>query len=235
MKTRIIFTIFLLMLLSSLAIAQKDKKMSVSGYVIDSVSYTPVAGAKIIVDNIETGTLTDNNGYYSVKLKPDAGTLSVLVGDRLYSERINGRSEIYFPVFSGESRKIGNKGTEVDMGISSINPEKSAVAVSRGDVIETKGDEVSRYKDIYEMIRGKVPGVDVNGEKIRIRGINTLVGNNDPLLVVDGMPISSISHINPDNVKSITVLKGSAAAIYGSRGSNGVIVITLKSNAANIK
>ncbi|HLN20585.1 MAG TPA: TonB-dependent receptor plug domain-containing protein [Bacteroidales bacterium] len=235
MKSRIIITVFLFIIIPLTANAQKEKKISISGYVIDSVSYTPVRGAKIIVDNQETGVITDNNGRYLVKVNSNAGTLGVLIGKKLYAESINGRAEIYFPVSVSENTKAPNPGNEVDMGINRIDPQKSAVAISKSDVIETKDEESSRYQNIYDMIRGKVPGVDVTGEKIRIRGINTLEGNNDPLLVVDGVPLTSISHIMPETVKSITVLKGSAAALYGSRGSNGVIVITLKSNPSNLK
>ena len=88
--------------------------------------------------------------------------------------------------------------------------------------------ENNTYRNIYEMIQGKCTGVQVMGEKIIIRGVSTLNSSTDPLFVVDGQPVASISHINPNDVKSISVLKDSAAAIYGNRGANGVIVITLK-------
>jgi len=85
------------------------------------------------------------------------------------------------------------------------------------------------------MIAGKVPGVDVSGKKIRIRGINSMVSSNDPLFVVNGLPMSSIDHIPPQVVESISVLKGPSATIYGSRGINGVIVITLKNDVSTKK
>jgi TonB-dependent SusC/RagA subfamily outer membrane receptor len=77
------------------------------------------------------------------------------------------------------------------------------------------------------MIQGKVPGVDVVGNKITIRGVGSLNLSSDPLFVVDGVAVSSIDNISPREVKSITVLKGASAAIYGTRGANGVILITL--------
>ena len=91
-----------------------------------------------------------------------------------------------------------------------------------------KKDKVVTYRDIYEMIQGKCPGVQVVGDRILIRGLSTLNSSTDPLFIVDGQPVSNISSINPNDVKSISVLKDSAAAIYGNRGANGVIVITLK-------
>jgi len=85
------------------------------------------------------------------------------------------------------------------------------------------------YHDIYEYIQGKVPGVMVRGDKIIIRGVSTIAQSTDPLFIVDGVPMESIGWVNPNNVKSISVLKdGSECAIYGSRGANGVIVITTK-------
>lgn len=91
------------------------------------------------------------------------------------------------------------------------------------------GESAVAYRDIYEYLQGKVPGVIVRGEKIIIRGVNTLVLDSDPLFIVDGVPVDGIGWVNPNNVKSITVLKDSSAcSIYGSRGANGVIIITTK-------
>jgi TonB-dependent SusC/RagA subfamily outer membrane receptor len=77
------------------------------------------------------------------------------------------------------------------------------------------------------MIRGEVPGVQVNGTSIMIRGATTINSGTEPLFVVDGVPVMTVDNIQPQMVKSIQVLKGSAASIYGSRGSNGVIIINL--------
>ena len=85
------------------------------------------------------------------------------------------------------------------------------------------------------MIAGRIPGVDVAGKKVRIRGVNSMVSNNDPLFVVNSIPLNSIDHILPQDVESISVLKGPSATIYGSRGVNGVIVIKLKSEVSQKK
>jgi TonB-dependent SusC/RagA subfamily outer membrane receptor len=77
------------------------------------------------------------------------------------------------------------------------------------------------------MIRGEVPGVQVSGTSIRIQGASSLMLSTEPLFVVDGMVVNSIGDIQPFTVKSIEILKGSSAAIYGSRGANGVILINL--------
>jgi TonB-dependent SusC/RagA subfamily outer membrane receptor len=77
------------------------------------------------------------------------------------------------------------------------------------------------------MLRGEIPGVQVTGKSIMIRSTSTVNSGTEPLFIVDGVPVNSIDNIQPQLVKSIQVLKGSSAAIYGSRGSNGVIIITL--------
>lgn len=85
------------------------------------------------------------------------------------------------------------------------------------------------YRNIYEMISGRCPGVQVQGKKVTIRGVNSINSDTDPLFVVDGSPMDSIDWINPADVKNINVLKDAGAtAIYGSRGANGVILINLK-------
>lgn len=90
-------------------------------------------------------------------------------------------------------------------------------------------DHNDTYHDIYSYIQGKVAGVVVRGNKIYIRGINSINSGTDPLIVVDGTYMEDISGINPHDVKSIDVLKdASATTLYGMRGANGVIVITTK-------
>ena len=84
------------------------------------------------------------------------------------------------------------------------------------------------YKDIYEYLQGKVPGVQVVGTSIRIRGISSN-NNTDALIIVDGMEVSDVSDLNPADVASVEVLKDSEATLYGMRGANGVVIIKTKS------
>lgn len=95
-------------------------------------------------------------------------------------------------------------------------------------VIDIKDSSVPVYQDIYDMIRGRVAGVEVSGKSIKIRGTNSLNISTEPLFVVDGIVVREIDDIAPETVKSIEVLKGPDASAYGIRGSNGVIVITRK-------
>ena len=95
--------------------------------------------------------------------------------------------------------------------------------------VQVKDNEMQAYRDIYDFLEGRVAGVEVTTDKrIIVRGVNTVNGSTDPLILVDGQEWQDISSLNPNDIKSIDVLKGSATAIYGLRGSNGVILITTK-------
>ena len=105
-----------------------------------------------------------------------------------------------------------------------VSDENKTEAVSTLEM-----DENQNYRTIYEYLAGRVAGVVVQGEKVTIRGINSVNLSTDPLYIVNGSPTDNISWINPRDVKTIDVLKdGAACSLYGSRGANGVIVITTK-------
>jgi TonB-dependent SusC/RagA subfamily outer membrane receptor len=122
------------------------------------------------------------------------------------------------PGLSGKEERTGEENkTDSRRNI----PEKSGV-------INIRNSAVPVYQDIYDMIRGRVAGVEVSGKSIKIRGTNSLNISTEPLFVVDGVIVKEIEDIDPETVKSIEVLKGPDASVYGTRGSNGVIVITRK-------
>ena len=122
---------------------------------------------------------------------------------------------------------------EINMGYVNASRENNALTVSEVKVTEA---EEQIFKDIYEYLRNKVPGVEVGntsgaGERphIQIRGNRSITGNDgEPLFIVDGVEYPQIENIRPEEVYSVQVLKDSGAASYGSRGSNGVISITTK-------
>ncbi len=113
----------------------------------------------------------------------------------------------------------------VNIGYGKVKKKDLTTPTGQIDGREHKYDS---YTNIYDMIRGEVPGVQVIGTQVLIRGTSSINSSNDPLLVVDGMSVSSIDNISPREVKSISVLKGSDAAIYGTRAAGGVILIDLK-------
>lgn len=118
-----------------------------------------------------------------------------------------------------------NPGDEsVNLGYGSTTKDQSTQAIS---TLKLKGH--TSYSDIYKYIQGMIPGVEVIGSNIRIRGVQS---NNDPgyaMIVVDGVPVEDVSYLDPNVVDSIDVLKdASAASIYGIRASNGVVLITTR-------
>jgi len=194
--------------------AQKGKKITISGKVTDAGN-KPVAGAAIFIDKVKTDVVTDQNGFYKIKVKPDAvEILAFTLFSGVSEELINGRTEINFIL---TDKPAGVQGSPAE-------PDKNAQVKSGGVDFSNSSGPV--YQDIYDMIRGRVAGVEVSGKSIRIRGANSLNVSNDPLFVVDGVIVKSIDDIAPETVKSIEVLKGPDASVYGTRGSNGVILIT---------
>ena len=128
----------------------------------------------------------------------------------------------------GNSARVpaGRHSEIVDVGYSTI--ARNALTSSQSTV-ELDENDSCPYQNIYQMIEGRCSGVRVQGEKVIIRGVSTMNASTDPLFVVDGSPVVSIAHINPRDVKNIEVLKDAGScAIYGLRGANGVILITLK-------
>lgn len=133
-------------------------------------------------------------------------------------------------VSCGSSRKASEytprqkSGEKVYIGYQEIDKDDNTGSVSR-----LKVKRGTSYSNIYDYIQGRVPGVQVTNGQIIIRGLNSIIGDCAPLILVDGIEMSDISSISPDDVDTIDVLKdASTTAIYGSRGGNGVIVITTK-------
>jgi|WetSurMetagenome_2_1015567.scaffolds.fasta_scaffold252994_1 TonB-dependent starch-binding outer membrane protein SusC len=228
MKNKFIFLLIISFCFLQNADGQKsNKKLTIWGYVMDS-NKNPVIGALILVDNKNTGEVTDDNGYYKLKVKSDAKTLTAFTFNGASAKApIEGRTSISFVLDKGSpiQKKVQNeKATDeiLNVGYSNVNKDQLSQPVDKIEVTET---DYSSYKNIYDLISSKVPGVDVRDGKIVIRGTSTLMGGTDPLFIVDGNIMGSIDFIQPNSVKSIEVLKGSSAAIYGLRGSNGVILI----------
>lgn len=157
--------------------------------------------------------------------------------------RIHGLSPLFvalaFYLIAGCAGTGALEGKQVDTrdvvstGYGEIERDELTTSISSVDEEEI---ERSQATTIEEVLAGRVAGVHViqtpEGFSVRIRGVNSIFGNNEPLYVVDGVPLVSVRGgivpVNPRDVESIDVLKGAAAAIYGWRGGNGVIVITTK-------
>lgn len=222
--------------LSNLAFGQE---MEVSGKVTDAKDGSGLPGVTVLVIGTTNGAITDINGTYNVKATPGA-TL-----------------EFRFLGFTTERRIVGANGTVDNVSMSEeVKNLKEAVVIGYGSVrkkdltgavtsISSKDFQSGTITTADQLISGKAAGVQITpnggspgaGATIRIRGGASLNASNDPLYVIDGVPVQGgidgspnpLGLINPNDIENITILRdASAAAIYGSRASNGVILITTK-------
>ncbi len=214
---------------------------------------SPLIGASVLVSGSSIGSITDLDGRFSVDVPSDATTLVVsYTGYTTQTITIDGRSIIDVVM------EFGTDLDEVVVTAIGISREKKALSYS---ITEVDGADISTVQDHNPLnsLVGKVSGMVISqgtggpggGSRVVIRGNNSITSNNQPLIVVDGMPIDAsgsnsggsvynsnvsgggITDINPDDIESISVLKGpNAAALYGSRASNGVLLITTKKGVA---
>ena len=212
---------------------------SISGKVTDAETGEPIAGVNVVVSGSSIGTITDVAGAYNIEVPETAEALTfsyvgyeaeeVVIGDRSV---INVRLAVDLASL--------NEVVVIGYGTRSKNEVTTAIASVNSEQIK---DQVVSGFD--QAVAGMLPGVQLaqtsgapgaNGE-FRIRGIGTLTAGIEPLIVVDGVPLMeglNFSQLNPADIASIDVLKdASAAAIYGSRGANGVIIITTKKGSFN--
>ena len=130
----------------------------------------------------------------------------------------------------GPSRYAGEN-KSVSIGYGSQDRDQVTTAVSN---VKVKQREAQTYSNMYDYLRGRVPGVQVTSDnRIIIRGIGTNSDNTDPLILVDGVEMSDLSSLNPQFVESVDVIKDGSSAMYGMQGANGVIIIKTTGAAGN--
>jgi len=225
---------------------------NVNGTVLDNYG-EPVIGANVIVKGTTNGTITDFDGNFSLEVPMNA-VLSVSYIGYIPQEVVyTGQTTLNITLIE-DTQALD----EVVVTALGIKRERRALGYAMQDV---KGDQLTETRDanVANALAGKIAGVQINqsgtgvggSTRILIRGNNSIAGNNQPLIVVDGVPIdnfssdtddywgtgaidkgSGISDISPDDIESMSVLKGpAAAALYGSRAGNGVVMITTKTGS----
>lgn len=214
-----------LMVLSSFGL----NAQTVKGTVKDPAGL-PVIGASVFVTGTQNGTVTDADGVYSLSNVGSSATLQYsCIGYTTVDEPVNGRSVI--DVVLEEENEMLEEMVVIGYGTVKKKDLTGAVSVVKPEDFKNKNNT-----SIGDMLQGAAAGVSVRstGEiggvpNIQIRGTGNLT-NNDPLYVIDGMPTSNDINFNVNDIESIQILKdASAAAIYGSRAANGVVIITTKS------
>jgi TonB-dependent starch-binding outer membrane protein SusC len=229
MRIKVILFIIVSFITVAVSSGQKNnKKIFITGIVTDP-SQRPMVGAMILIDGKSTNAITDNSGIYKIKVRPDADSITIFtISNGMSTAAIMGRTKIDF-ILGGTDPSKQNAQTKpvndkvVDVGYGTVKEKNLLTPVS---TIDGRNGKYAAYKDIYEILKG-TPGVIVRGTRIEINGPSSMNAGTDPLFVIDGMSVNTIDGITPSMVESISVLKGSSASIYGSRGANGVILITL--------
>lgn len=260
LKRKGLFALLTGLFISGFAFAQTP---DVKGRVTEGKSGSPLAGVTVVEvnqnDRQVNGVNTDNDGYYSLHVSSPSNKLRFsFIGYATKTENINGRSTINVQLAHDTTKGgldevvvVGRRQDQVSNGYGTTSKRDMIGSVStiKADVFETQP-----VTSVDQMIQGRAAGVQVvsnsgdpgAGVDIRIRGAGSISGGNDPLYIVDGIPIIStpfdnsaagqnvarinpIADINPSDIERIDILKdANAAAIYGARAANGVIVITTK-------
>ncbi|RMD70504.1 MAG: hypothetical protein D6818_08995, partial [Bacteroidetes bacterium] len=241
MKLDRLFGLLLVLWLPAALWAQR----TISGTVTDAQTGEPLIGANILVVGFDKGTVTDLDGRYELEVPEGATTLRFsYTGYQPQEVNIDGRSVIDVALQEGELLS-----EVVVIGYGKVKREDATGSVQS---VSAKDFNRGAITGPQELLAGKVAGVQVvtdpspgGGAVIRIRGGSSLSASNDPLIVVDGVPVDNggiagerniLNFLNPNDIESFTVLKdASATAIYGSRASNGVILITTKKGSLGKK
>jgi TonB-linked SusC/RagA family outer membrane protein len=217
------------------ALAQNAEPLKVEGRITDSDSGEPLVGATVMPKNdIAKGTVTNFDGFYSLTV--DKGSVLVVSFIGYRQIEVAATSSPLNIKLESDSKDIDEV---VVIGYGSVKRKDVTTAIS---TVSTKDLDRRPIVSAGQAIQGRAAGVSViqtNGSpggdiSIRVRGTTSFNGNNNPLYVVDGVPVDNINFLSPNDISGMQVLKdASSAAIYGSRAANGVIIITTKTGKTN--
>lgn len=247
---------YLLLFLIGIACPALGQQQQISGTITSGSSEEPLVGVTVLIKGTTQGAITDGSGSFVLSAVPSVDTLVVsYLGFETQEIPINGKRDL--AIILAES---GLALDEVVVTAFGLKREKKALGYSVQEV-KTSGIAENRSVNVVNNLQGRVAGIQITsgsgvgaGSQVTIRGNSSVLGNNQPLYVIDGVPMEGdfarptsdaggsasgntqygggISEISPDNIESITVLKGAnAAALYGSRAANGVILITTKTGS----
>lgn len=215
---------------SSLAINPADQKKEISGVVKDPKGF-PLPGVSVVVKGTTKGVVTDTEGKFEISVPNDAKSLVFsFIGMKTQEIAITSKTS-FNVVFKEETFGLDEV---VAVGYGTMKKSDLVGSVSSISEKELKDLPTS---NVAQLMQGQLSGLTVQSTTggpnpsitIRIRGANSLVGGNDPLIVIDGMQDGDLNSLNPADIENIEALKdASATAIYGAKGANGVIIVTTK-------
>lgn len=212
----------------------------VTGRVTDADKGSAIQGVSVVVDGTTVGSITDNDGKYSIHLPQEHDVIVFsFVGMKTHKQKVEGKAVVNVALTA--------ENVEIDeLIVVAYGTQKKSSFTGSSEVIKSEDLADRPISSAIKALDGKVAGVQStigqgqpgSGISVMVRGFGSINSSTSPLYVVDGIPFDgSISSINTSDVESITVLKdASASALYGARGSNGVVMITTKhGTAGNIK
>jgi len=212
--------------LSSFAFGQR----TISGTVTDLETGEPLIGANILVVGSSTGTVTDFDGTYSLEVPEGASQIEFSYTGYAPQRVDIGASDVLdVQLSAGELLE--------EIVVTGYGTQKSREVTSAITSVDEKDFNAGNVTSAAQLLQGKVPGLTVTQAggnpnqqpQIRLRGLSTIGANTGPLVVIDGVIGADLNTVDPNDIASISVLKdGSAAAIYGTRGASGVIIVTTK-------
>src|SRR5690606_31854353 len=231
-KTYNLKSAFMVMyILLSTAYPVFSQNLTITGKVVSADEQLPIPGATVMMKGTTTGTVTDIDGNYTLPLPQRQGTLVVsFVGYKTQEIAIDNRSIVNVTL----ETDLSDLEEVIVIGYGEV--KKSNVT---GSIVSVDVRDLSKVPttNVMESLQGRLPGVDITrssgqagaGINITVRGNRSLTASNSPLFIVDGIQYSNIQDLNPNDIQSMEVLKDAAStAIYGSRGANGVIIVTTK-------
>ena len=230
---------FLLFIMGTfLSLGAYAQQITVTGHVVDS-SGEDLIGANVTVKGTSNGTITDFQGQFTLQNVDAKATLTVsYIGYHTEEIALNGRNSVNVTL-QEDSKMLGEV---VVIGYGSIDKKELTSAISH---VSSKDFLNVSAIDPAMMIQGKVAGVSItntgagdpnSGASIQIRGVSSRQAGLGPLIVIDGVPGGNLHNLNPNDIESIDILKdGAASAIYGTRGSNGVVLVTTKKGTTDGK
>ena len=213
--------------------SDQDEK-TVTGTVVDETG-EPIIGANIVEKGKANGTMSDLNGHFSIVVSSDAVLQISYIGFSLHEEAVKNKNVLQV-IMKEDTQKLDEV---VVVGYGSVDKKELTSAVT---AVSSKDFLQGAFTSPLSMIDGKVSGVNVSNAaaadpnsspNIQMRGASSIEAGNSPLVIIDGMPGADLRSVANQDIESITILKdGSAAAIYGSRAANGVVIITTKQGKA---
>lgn len=237
---------------------EHPEKIEVAGYIFDK-NGRPLSGSVILEKGTTNGTISDKDGQFRISVDSQSILSISFIGYQTQEIKVNHQRKFYITLH--ETSVLLNDVVVTALG---LHKKESSLSYATDKI---SGEEINRVKDpnLITTLAGKIAGVTVNksavgiggSAKVTLRGIRSVAGNNQPLYVIDGMPIlnsnpeqpytaiggiadggnrdggDGISNLNPEDITSISILKGApAAALYGTQAANGVILITTKKGEA---